>query len=99
MALDKILAVAALLIASAGAHGAPPPPASAGGTSPSLPPLRVADCISLVLLDDKCTTDWYVCKRGANPASCVEAWQDCCTLPGQGARSKLGGAEAVSSNR
>jgi hypothetical protein len=99
MKYARILAVAVLLIAAAGAHGAPAPPAPAAGGSPSLPPARVADCVSFALLDDKCTTDWYVCKRGANPASCVDAWQDCCTLPGQGARSKLGGAEAVSSNR
>jgi hypothetical protein len=99
MALRKILAVAVLLIASAGGDRAPAAPAPTTATLPSLPPPRVADCVSFALLDDKCTTDWYVCRRGANPASCVEAWQDCCTLPGQGARSRLGGAEAVSSNR
>jgi hypothetical protein len=97
MTCDKLFALAVLLLACAADVGAEPAPAAS--TSPSLPPARVADCISFALLDDKCTRDWYVCKRGANPASCVESWQDCCTLPGQGARSKLGGAEPVSSNR
>lgn len=99
MSYDKIAAVVlTLFVACADVQGAAPPlpPAT---SLPSLPPPRIADCLSFALLDDKCTADWYHCKRGAAPASCVEAWQDCCTLPGQGARSRLGSAQPVTTNR
>lgn len=94
----RILAAGALLVAAVGAHGATVAPQPTGG-SPSLPPPRVSDCISFALLDDKCTKDWYTCKRGAKPETCADAWEECCTLPGQGARTKLGGAEPVATNR
>jgi hypothetical protein len=69
-------------------------------TSPSLPPARVADCVGYALLDDKCTAEWYGCKRsGAENRACIDKWETCCSLPGQGARSRLGSAQPVTSNR
>jgi len=62
----------------------------------TLPPKRSADCVDITLLDDRCTRLWYECKAGATGSqSCVTAWEECCSLPGQGARSRIGGAEAV----
>jgi hypothetical protein len=78
------------------------PPATPAGASPSLPPPRVADCVNFALLDDACTKRWYACRRGGGgtaAASCFDAWEDCCTLRGQGARSRLGSAEPVTTNR
>jgi hypothetical protein len=76
------------------------PPATPAGIAPSLPPTRVADCINFALLDDMCTKQWYTCKRGGSElAGCIDAWETCCTLRGQGTRSRLGSPEAVSSNR
>jgi hypothetical protein len=69
-------------------------------SSPSLPPPRIADCVGFALVDDKCTAEWYGCKRsGAETKACVDKWETCCTLPGQGARSRLGSAQPVTSNR
>jgi len=114
--LDKILtlALAALLgvvlhVTTVGAANAPAsttaiavsaPPATPAGAAPSLPPNRVADCVTFALLDDMCTKRWYTCKRGGSDLTgCIDAFESCCTLRGQGARSRLGGAEAVTTNR
>lgn len=76
------------------------PPVTPAGASTSLPPNRVADCVSFSLLDEMCTKRWYTCKRGgAEIGSCIDAFETCCTLRGQGARSRLGGTEAVTTNR
>lgn len=76
------------------------PPATPAGASPSLPPPRVADCVNFALLDDACTKRWYACRRGGSAqVNCFDAWEECCTLRGQGARSRLGSAEPVTTNR
>ena len=93
-------------VVAAGGPSAPviaapqPPPATLAGASPSLPPQRVADCIVFSLLDDVCTKRWYGCRRGGTEqlASCIDQWEDCCTLRGQGARSRLGSAQPVTTN-
>ena len=65
-------------------------------TASTIPPERAVDCINLVLLDDKCTADWYRCRNAsAEDRSCVKAWRECCTLRGQGSRSRLGAAESL----
>jgi hypothetical protein len=75
------------------------PPATPAGASPNLPPQRVADCIVFALLDDACTKQWYTCRRGSSELSgCIDAWENCCTLRGQGARSRLGSAQPVTTN-
>jgi hypothetical protein len=115
MTLDKILAVTLLLLIGAGTYSTSvgaangtsavaiavnAPPASPAGRSPSLPPPRVQDCVTFTLLDDMCTKQWYSCKRGASELSgCVDAWETCCTLRGQGARSRLGSAQPVTADR
>ena len=69
----------------------------AGATS--LPPGRTFDCVSLVLVDDKCTADWYSCRSAADAdASCVRAWRECCRISGQGNRKRLGGVEDLSND-
>jgi len=76
------------------------PPATPAGASPSLPPNRVADCVSFALLDEMCTKRWYACKRGGSDVGgCIDAFESCCTLRGQGARSRLGSAQPVTTNR
>jgi hypothetical protein len=113
--IEKILAVTLLLVVAVGMHittvgaangtsatviAVSAPPATPAGASPSLPPNRVADCINFALLDEMCTKRWYTCKRGGSDVTgCIDAFESCCTLRGQGARSRLGGAEAVSTNR
>jgi hypothetical protein len=113
--LDKILALTLLLVVGVGLHvttvgaangpsatviAATAPPATPAGAAPSLPPNRVADCVIFALLDDMCTKRWYTCKRGGSELSgCIDAFESCCTLRGQGARSRLGGAESVTTNR
>jgi hypothetical protein len=108
LALAALLGVA-LHVTTVGATNGPAsstvvaisaPPATPAGAAPSLPPNRVADCVIFALLDDMCTKRWYTCKRGGSAlAGCIDAFEDCCTLRGQGARSRLGGAEAVTTNR
>jgi hypothetical protein len=56
-------------------------------SSPTMPPRRVADCVTYVLLDNKCTADWYAC--GEDRTRCVRAWDECCTLPGNPARTTI----------
>jgi hypothetical protein len=71
-------------------------PASQHAASSTMPPARLADCLDITLLDDVCTRAWYRCRSGEGGGeSCIAAWEDCCTLPGQGARSRLGGAQSV----
>lgn len=113
--LDKIAALTLLLVIGVGLHvttvgaangpsatviAASAPPATPAGASSSLPPNRVADCVSFSLLDEMCTKRWYTCKRGGSEITgCIDAFETCCTLRGQGARSRLGGAEVVTTNR
>ena len=69
----------------------------AGSTSATLPPDRSLDCVSHVLLDNKCTADWYHCRSpSGDDRACVRAWRECCELPGQGSRSRLGSVETLS---
>jgi hypothetical protein len=109
LALAALLGVA-LHVTTVGATNGPTsstvvavsaPPATPAGAAPSLPPNRVHDCVTYALLDDMCTKRWYTCKRGGSSdlAGCIDAFESCCTLRGQGARSRLGGAEAVTTNR
>ena len=55
--------------------------------SPTMPPQRTADCVTYALLDNKCTADWYACT--ADRRTCVRAWDECCTLPGNPARTTI----------
>lgn len=76
------------------------PPAGAmmvaGSTSVTLPPDRSLDCVSYVLVDDKCTVDWYHCRSPSDDdRACVRAWRECCEIPGQGSRSRLGSVETL----
>jgi hypothetical protein len=62
----------------------------------TLPPLLFQDCVSYATLDDSCTSAWYQCRLGsADPSKCVDAWEECCTLRGQGNRSRLATVEPV----
>ncbi len=114
--LDKILVLTLLLVVGIGVHittvgaanstnttvvaAVAAPPATPAGASPSLPPNRVADCVSFSLLDEMCTKRWYTCKRGGSDVGgCIDAFETCCTLRGQGARSRLGSAQPVTTNR
>jgi hypothetical protein len=82
-----------LALALAACADTPPTKQVAAST---MPPARFADCVDFTLLDDRCTAVWYRCQSGEGGSeSCITAWEECCTLPGQGARSRLGGAEAV----
>jgi hypothetical protein len=56
---------------------------------PSMPPRRIADCVTYVLLDNKCTADWYKCSDNGIKGRCVRLWNDCCTLPGNPARTTI----------
>ena len=56
---------------------------------PSMPPWRVGDCVTYVLLDNKCTADWYKCSDNGVKGACLRAWNDCCTLPGNTARTTI----------
>jgi hypothetical protein len=80
-----LIAVALLLTACSGPDQrlAGPPPTLIPA---SLPPMRASDCVVYALLDDKCTRDWYACRKGEDGA-CVRTWETCCTLRGQGSRS------------
>lgn len=55
--------------------------------TPTMPPRRTADCVTYVLLDNKCTADWYKCS--ADRRICMQAWDDCCRLPGNPARTTI----------
>jgi len=56
-------------------------------SSPTMPPRRVDDCVTYILLDNKCTADWYKCS--ADRRTCVREWNECCTLPGNPARTTI----------
>ena len=56
---------------------------------PSMPPRRISDCVTYVLLDNKCTADWYKCSDAGQKGHCVQAWLACCTLPGNPARTTI----------
>lgn len=59
--------------------------ALAAAAASTLPPTRVGDCTNYVLLDNKCTKDWYACIDGGDGKSvCTKKWQACCILPGGG---------------
>ena len=55
--------------------------------SATMPPRRVNDCVTYTLLDNKCTTDWYRCSK--DRGTCVRTWAECCTLPGNQARTTI----------
>ncbi|MBP6012341.1 MAG: hypothetical protein KBA31_08955 [Alphaproteobacteria bacterium] len=62
----------------------------------AMPPDRGMECLSLVLVDDKCTRDWYACKQDASGGqTCAAGFKSCCRLHGQGSRSKIGAPESV----
>jgi hypothetical protein len=56
---------------------------------PSKPPRRIADCVTYVLVDNKCTADWYKCSDEGVKGRCVNLWNDCCTLPGNPGRTTI----------
>ena len=62
-------------------------PSFAPVQSATMPPRRVADCVTYVLLDNKCTADWYNCS--ADRRTCARAWDECCSLPGNPARTTI----------
>ena len=55
--------------------------------SATMPPRRTDDCVTYALLDNKCTADWYKCS--ADRRTCVREWNECCTLPGNPARTTI----------
>jgi hypothetical protein len=83
----RYLFVAALAFVALADAAAIAAPAFAPIQSPTMPPRRTADCITYMLLDNKCTADWYRCTttRGL----CVRAWTECCSLPGNKARTTI----------
>jgi hypothetical protein len=96
----RVIAVAAFaLIIAACSHSdevakttAPKP----GEQIATLPPLLFQDCVAFSTLDDACTAAWYQCRLGTTDnASCVHQWEECCTLRGQGNRSRLASVEPV----
>ncbi|MBI1211428.1 MAG: hypothetical protein GC190_08195 [Alphaproteobacteria bacterium] len=62
-------------------------PSFAPTPSATMPPQRVADCVTYALVDNKCTADWYQCS--ADRKTCTRAWSDCCSLPGNPARTTI----------
>ena len=94
MTRARILLMAMVL--SACAEPSSGPVKVAGTTSTTLPPSITIDCVDLILLDDKCTADWYRCRSPSDDdRSCVRAWKACCELPGQGSRKKIGAVETL----
>ncbi len=89
MKVANILVLVLALTAYAEPHGNAAPAYLAAVTTSSLPPHRVGDCITYVLLDDKCTADWYRCSDAGEHGRCRRAWADCCTLPGNKARTTI----------
>jgi hypothetical protein len=84
-----VLLLALALAACAQSQGAPAPTYAAVATTSGMPPRRVADCVTFVLLDNKCTADWYHCSDAGERGRCARAWYDCCTLPGNTARTTI----------
>ncbi len=89
MKVVNLIILALALTACAEPHGKPAQAYLAAATTSSMPPRRVADCITYVLLDNKCTADWYKCSDGGARGRCRQAWEDCCTLPGNKARTTI----------
>lgn len=88
----KIVALALLL----GACSEVKPGTDMYAAQRSMPPDRQLDCVSYALVDEACTRAWYACKSDAKVGeSCFSAYETCCRLPGQGARSRIGGPELV----
>ena len=79
-----VLALTLLTCADAAGIAAP---SFAPVQSASMPPRRINDCVTYALIDNKCTADWYKCS--ADRATCTRAWTDCCTLPGNSARTTI----------
>lgn len=81
-----IVLVSALLLAACGVFEGDPsrkPPAEIAQARSTFPPVRVGDCRNYVLLDNKCTRDWYDCTSGGGSKTvCTNKWESCCTLPG-----------------
>ena len=88
MKVGSALLLALALAACADSHPAPPAYFAAATTS-SMPPTRAGDCITYILLDNKCTADWYHCSDGAEHGKCRRAWAQCCSLPGNTARTTI----------
>jgi hypothetical protein len=85
-----------LVVALALSACAEPPQRVASAVPSTIPPTRVEDCVALALLDDHCTANWYGCRSPSDEdRTCVKAWKECCTLRGQGSRSRLGAAEGL----
>ena len=93
MRSKHLLALALSLFACADAPGfaapASTPISYAQPSHSSMPPRRISDCVTYVLLDNKCTADWYKCSDGDQRGRCVQAWRSCCTLPGNPARTTI----------
>jgi len=51
-------------------------PAAVQATSPTMPPMRIGNCANSVLVDEKCTQDWYSCADGRSV--CMRHWEECC---------------------
>jgi hypothetical protein len=77
------------LAAPASAPATPAPVSYSQPTHPSMPPRRVGDCVTYALLDNKCTADWYQCSDNGVKGRCVRMWNDCCSLPGNPARTTI----------
>jgi len=89
MKAASLLVLALTLAACSEQHGTATPAYLAAATTSSMPPRRVADCVTYELLDNKCTADWYTCSDGGNHGRCTRAWAACCTLPGNKARTTI----------
>jgi hypothetical protein len=60
-----------------------------------MPPNSTAQCVTFVLVDDKCLREWYACKSTAGgPQSCTSAWRDCCSL-NESTRAKAGEPDPI----
>ena len=82
------VAVLALGLAACG-HSDEITKTAAPTTVATLPPNMFQDCIEFATVDNACSRTWYQCRLGSTDhATCVKAWEDCCTLRGQGARSR-----------
>ena len=94
--VNVILLAFVVFLAACGHEGTAVAPAPSPAALASLPPPLYQDCVGFTTLDDACTRAWYGCRPGAaDPGVCVKAWEDCCTLRGQGARSRFASAAPV----
>src|SRR5258706_15418588 len=76
--MKSILLVLALiaLAACGDARDAAHPVSTRATASATMPPARSGRCVDTVLLDDKCTRDWYQCSDVRS--NCVRQWDACC---------------------